>query len=451
MNCNSPGSAGLRRFRPALLLFALFLPALQPADAQAPNPGPPTNLQVTAAGETGISLGWTAPADDGHGAIAAYNVFRCAEGASACEPVWYAWLDSAGGTTYTDTDVVAGTTYRYAVGSMRYLGGEPGEKSAWSNQVTAKAGGDTVTSCNGDDSGLSGDAGLITNGGFENGNSGWSVWGGASITSGPEGRSALMVTGHNGAEQKVMGLQPNTRYTLRGSGKVAGANAMTIGVKEHGGNEEYMQFTSSGYTTKSIVFTTGFASSSAKIYVYKYSGAGPGCGDNLSLVQGSGSEYSLVWSDEFNGSGAVDSSKWRFENGFVRNDELQYYQRGNAFQEGGSLVIEGRRENFANPGYVAGSTDWKTSREFVNYTSASLITKKSWQYSKIVVRAKVTNHEGTWPAIWTLGASCEWPSNGEVDIMENYGGNILANFAWGTGTRWSPVWDSSRRPVGSLG
>ena len=552
--------AGSRYFCSALL-FILFYQALQPAVAQTPNPRPPTGLRVTTASETGISLSWTTPAGDGHGAIAAYNVYRCVEGASACEPRWYVWLDSTGGTTYTDTGVTAGTTYRYAVDSMRYLGGEPGEKSVWSNQVTAMAGvvtqppvtvqapaptglqvtaaseagislswtapaddghgsllgynvyrcekgrtacepqwlvwvdgaattrytdsavtagttyryavgasrgsgterawsnrvtaeagegRDTETSCNGGDNGEVGGSNLITNGGFENGNSGWNVWGGASIVSASEGSSAVMVTENNGAEQTVTGLQPNTRYTLTGSGKVTGPNAMTIGVKEHGSNEEYMQFTSSNYATGSIIFTTGFASTSAIIYVYKYAGTEAGCGDNLILTQGSGSEYSLEWSDEFNGSGAVDSSNWRFENGFVRNEELQWYQPDNAFQEGGNLVIEGRRQTVANPDYVAGSNDWRTNREFVNYTSASLITKKRWKYSKIVVRAKVTNHTGTWPAIWTLGASCEWPSNGEVDIMENYGGNILANFAWGTNTRWSPIWDSSRHPVNSL-
>ena len=73
-----------------------------------------------------------------------------------------------------------------------------------------------------------------------------------------------MVTENNGAEQTVTGLRPNTRYTLTGSGKVTGSNEMTIGVKEHGGNEEFMQFTSSNYTTGSIIFTTGFASTSAK-------------------------------------------------------------------------------------------------------------------------------------------------------------------------------------------
>ena len=417
-----------------------------PVSVQAPAP---TGLQVTAASETGISLSWTAPANDGHGALLGYNVYRCEEGETACEPQWLVWVDGAATTSYTDSAVTAGTTYRYTVGASRGAGTE----SAWSNRVTAEAGKgrDTETSCNGGDNGEVGGSNLITNGGFENGNSGWNVWGGASIVSASEGSSAVMVTKNNGAEQTVTGLHPNTRYTLTGSGKVTGPNAMTIGVKEHGSNEEFMQFTSSNYTTGSIIFTTGFASTSATIYVYKYAGTEAGCGDNLILTQGSGSEYSLEWSDEFNGSGAVDSSNWRFENGFVRNEELQWYQPDNAFQEGGNLVIEGRRQNFANPDYVAGSNDWRTNRGFVNYTSASLITKKRWKYSKIVVRAKVTNHAGTWPAIWTLGASCEWPSNGEVDIMENYGGNILANFAWGTNTRWSPIWDSSTHPVSSLG
>ena len=420
-----------------------------PAPVQAPAP---TGLQVTAAGETGISLSWTAPVDDDHGALLGYNVYRCEEGETACEPQWLVWVDGAATTSYTDGAVTAGTTYRYAVGSSRGAGTE----SAWSNQVTAGAGlgqegGDTEFSCGGDENQEVDGSDLITNGGFENGNSGWNVWGGASIVSTSEGSSALMVTENNGAEQTVTGLQPNTRYTLTGSGKVTGPNAMTIGVKEHGSNEEYMQFTSSNYATGSIIFTTGLAGTSAIIYVYKYAGAEAGCGDNIILTQGSGSEYTLEWSDEFNGSGAVDPSKWRFENGFVRNEEQQWYQPDNAFQEGGNLVIEGRRQTFANPDYVAGSNDWRTNREFINYTSASLITKQSWKYSKIVVRAKVTNHTGTWPAIWTLGTSCEWPSNGEVDIMENYGGNILANFAWGSNTRWQPTWDSSRHPVNSLG
>ena len=121
--------------------------------------------------------------------------------------------------------------------------------------------------------------------------------------------------------------------------------------------------------------------------------------------------------------------------------------------EDGLLIIEGRTENRPNPDYEPGSSDWRTSRETIEYTSASVTTREifSFQYGTLVVRAKVTNQTGTWPAIWTLGTSCEWPSNGEVDVMENYGGDILANFAWGTDTRWSAQWDSSHWPVTGFG
>ena len=164
-------------------------------------------------------------------------------------------------------------------------------------------------------------------------------------------------------------------------------------------------------------------------------------------------QYQLVWSDEFNGIGAVDAKNWNFENGFARNEEVQWYQPDNASQKGGYLIIEGRKENpintRLNPNYDANSTDWRKSRQYINYTSSSITTKgkQSWLYGRFEIRAKITNQTGTWPAIWTLGNSCEWPSNGEVDIMENYGGNILANFAWGTHTKSTPKWDDVKKNV----
>ena len=151
--------------------------------------------------------------------------------------------------------------------------------------------------------------------------------------------------------------------------------------------------------------------------------------------------------------GSLDPADWNFEQGFVRNQELQWYQAENAFQEDGVLVIEGREEDFPNPNYDPSSSDWRLNRETVTHSSASVTTKErfSWTYGHLVVRAKVSNLDGTWPAIWTLGVDCDWPSNGEVDVMENYGGDILANFAWGTDTRWSAAWDASRWPVTDFG
>ena len=35
--------------------------------------------------------------------------------------------------------------------------------------------------------------------------------------------------------------------------------------------------------------------------------------------------WKLVWSDEFDGSGPLNTEVWKAEHGFVRNEEYQYY------------------------------------------------------------------------------------------------------------------------------
>jgi beta-glucanase (GH16 family) len=292
---------------------------------------------------------------------------------------------------------------------------------------------------------------LIKNPGFEFGESDWNVWGGAVLVSDHvrSGDGALMATGPNGAEQVVSDLEANTVYRLSGWAKVRGSEPMLIGVKDYGGDEIRMVFTESEYSEASLTFTTGFSVNSAVVYAYKHGTDGEGFADDLTLIREGPSDRTLVWSDEFDGSGVVDESKWSFEEGFIRNEEVQWYQPDNAFRDDGLLVIEARTDDRPNPDYIPGSSDWRTRRETITHTSSSLSTQDSfdWLYGHLVVRAKVTNLTGTWPAIWTLGTRCEWPSNGEVDVMENYGGDILANFAWGTDSRWTPEWDASRWPV----
>ncbi len=50
-----------------------------------------------------------------------------------------------------------------------------------------------------------------------------------------------------------------------------------------------------------------------------------------------------------------------------------------------------------------------------------------------------------------MGVSGEWPSNGEVDIMEYYNNKILANYAFGSVTRYQAIWDGETKTVESLG
>ena len=125
----------------------------------------------------------------------------------------------------------------------------------------------------------------------------------------------------------------------------------------------------------------------------------------------------LVWADEFAGEGLPDTLIWSYEQGYVRNKEIQYYTKNrkeNAFVRNGYLVISALNDSLI--------LDGKTHP----VTSASLITKnkKDWTYGRIEVKAKIPSSQGTWPAIWMLGSNIEqvgWPASGEIDILEHVG------------------------------
>jgi len=171
-----------------------------------------------------------------------------------------------------------------------------------------------------------------------------------------------------------------------------------------------------------------------------------------SIKNSSSEDYSLVWSDEFNRNGAVDTSIWHFEEGLVRNHEYQWYQKENAWQENGFLIIEARREKKLNPNYNPLSSDWRKAIQDIQYTSSSINTSKSkyFVYGRFEIRARINTESGLWPAFWTLGVRGEWPSNGEIDIMEYYKGNLLANVAYASSIRYKAKWFTEKKTVSSF-
>jgi beta-glucanase (GH16 family) len=131
-----------------------------------------------------------------------------------------------------------------------------------------------------------------------------------------------------------------------------------------------------------------------------------------------GHDWNLVWSDEFDGEGLPDTTKWTFDfgNWGWGNNELQYYtinRTENARQENGNLVIEARKSDLGYP-----------------WTSGRLTTrgKVSFVYGKIEFRAKAPVGVGTWAAGWLLGDAyrdeLSWPYCGEVDILECIGQQV---------------------------
>ena len=134
--------------------------------------------------------------------------------------------------------------------------------------------------------------------------------------------------------------------------------------------------------------------------------------------------YNLLWADEFDGP-TLDESNWNVElrdPGWT-NNELQAYvdTDENVFIKDGCLclkAIETVDEN-GKKSYTSGKVNSQNKRDFL--------------YGKVVVRAKVPEGQGLWPAAWMMptdeGKYGQWPKCGEIDIMEVLGNDTKTSYA----------------------
>lgn len=139
-------------------------------------------------------------------------------------------------------------------------------------------------------------------------------------------------------------------------------------------------------------------------------GGTTGGGDNTDLEG-----YTLVWSDEFNGT-TLDLNSWNIEvngNG-GGNNELQYYREENVGIEtepasGRScLTLTARRENYGGKQATSGRINSKNKRFF-----------KYGRFDALIKFPNTAN--GLWPAYWMMGNDFDevgWPRCGEIDIIE---------------------------------
>lgn len=141
--------------------------------------------------------------------------------------------------------------------------------------------------------------------------------------------------------------------------------------------------------------------------------------------------WNLIWSDEFDVDGVVDSTKWNYRiwKPARVNKELQAYTNRieNSEVKNGFLTITALNDS------SGGS----------HYTSARLVTdgKFEFTYGKVEVRVMIPGGIGSWPAIWMLGSNIDkvgWPDCGEIDILEYVGFN--PNFIHGTAHAKNYYW-----------
>lgn len=141
----------------------------------------------------------------------------------------------------------------------------------------------------------------------------------------------------------------------------------------------------------------------------------------------------LIWSDEFNGNGAVNPENWFHQTQLPTGGNwfgglIQHYtnREDNSNLKNGLLNLVAKKEIFDDQG------------EIKQYTSARLNSKFAFTYGRVEVRAKLPTGIGTWPAIWMLSKNIDedgaywdnqgygttnWPACGEIDILEHWGKN----------------------------
>ena len=142
--------------------------------------------------------------------------------------------------------------------------------------------------------------------------------------------------------------------------------------------------------------------------------------------------------DDFS-SNTIDSNKWSYELGYVRNNETQKYTNTNAVVNDGILALRGLK---------ASDGSW---------TSSSIISKGhfAFMYGKIVARVRACNYNGAFGAFWTLGDSFEfgykengnpdtlgewWAYCGEFDVMEFYNGKLTCGAFFNEKEESGRVW-----------
>ena len=119
------------------------------------------------------------------------------------------------------------------------------------------------------------------------------------------------------------------------------------------------------------------------------------------------SGYDVAWFDDFNGN-SLDSNRWRVSNtNNTTNNSLQDYRPSQVSVGQGLMTIL--------------SED--TPSRGLPYLSGLIETRNLQKYGRFDIRAKLPTSKGMWPAIWLLSdvAVAPWPSEGEIDIMENRG------------------------------
>ena len=129
--------------------------------------------------------------------------------------------------------------------------------------------------------------------------------------------------------------------------------------------------------------------------------------------------WDLVFNDEFDGT-SLNTTNWTALNRKDSfNNEKQYYHPSQVSVAGGNLVITATNVPLQGKAYRSG-----------------LITSNDlYGPGRFEARMDLPTSQGMWPAFWLNPNQVQWPTGGEIDIMENRGSQptlVSSAYHWQT-------------------
>jgi beta-glucanase (GH16 family) len=157
--------------------------------------------------------------------------------------------------------------------------------------------------------------------------------------------------------------------------------------------------------------------------------------------QGGTGTWSLIFSDEFDGS-TLNSQKWlaqyppHFPNNGLSHNHRAWINPDQSTVSDGKLIITALDEK--DPNSTDGTNQWASSFGYLSfdYTSGAICTYDKFTCTTgfIEGRFKVPSTLGTWPAFWTLNADKSWPP--EIDILEIPADRKTHHYYYHYGSDW---------------
>ena len=142
--------------------------------------------------------------------------------------------------------------------------------------------------------------------------------------------------------------------------------------------------------------------------------------------------WKLTFSDEFNGKGAPDTSKWNTREYNRRNNDQGpdgWWSKEDSYMENGNLVIR-----------VKAIPNKNKDKDSIDYSCGALDSKGKFKqlYGKYEIRCQLPKKQGWWAAFWMMQGNVNQVGNEGIDGSEV---DIFEGFGWGKRLNQAIHWD----------